>query len=86
MINKEKAIAHYCFKGFVELWCNTKKLHKLIWVFLPRAALKGRYIKINICHALSGLIGFPRSQALPGNAYHKALPFLDQRFYCHQSF
>jgi len=28
----------------------------------------------------------PRSQALPGNAYLKALPFLDQRRYCHQSF
>jgi len=61
--------------------CNTKKLHKLIWVFFLRAALKGRYIpawgnapgkdyifpksperaihkKINICHALSGLIGY----------------------------
>jgi len=21
--------------------CNTKKLHKLIWIFLPQAALKG---------------------------------------------
>ncbi len=30
--------------GELKCGCNTKKLHKSIWVFLPRAALKSRYI------------------------------------------